>query len=42
MDTVPVLGNNRTMVPLRYIGEWLGAVVGWDGVGRVVTVSLDR
>lgn len=39
MDTVPVLQNNRTMVPLRYLGEALGADVNWDGARRLVTVD---
>jgi uncharacterized protein YbbC (DUF1343 family) len=39
MDTVPVIKNDRTMVPLRYIGEFLNADVGWDGATRTVTVT---
>ncbi|NPV70822.1 MAG: copper amine oxidase N-terminal domain-containing protein [Firmicutes bacterium] len=39
MDTVPVIQQNRTMVPLRYVGE-LGASVDWDGASRTVTVNL--
>ncbi len=37
----PVLENNRTMVPLRFIAEELGAVVKWDEVNRVVTATRD-
>ncbi|NPV71532.1 MAG: DUF1343 domain-containing protein [Firmicutes bacterium] len=40
MDTVPVIRQNRTMVPLRYVGEFLGASVDWDGASRTVTVDL--
>jgi uncharacterized protein YbbC (DUF1343 family) len=39
MDTVPVIKNNRTMVPLRYVGEFLNAAVGWDDITRTVTVT---
>lgn len=39
IDTVPVIKNNRTMVPLRYVGELLGATVNWDPVSRTVTVD---
>jgi len=31
--------TGRTMVPLRYIAEALGAVVGWDGDTNTVTVT---
>jgi len=33
--------NNRTMVPVRFIAESLGAVVGWDPVNRQVTITLN-
>lgn len=39
MDTSPVIKNSRTMVPLRYVGEYLGALVNWDGDLRSVTVN---
>lgn len=39
MDTTPVLDRGRTMVPLRFVGEALGAVVDWDAAGRTVTVA---
>lgn len=40
MDTKPVLVNKRTMVPLRFISEALGAQVQWDGATRTVYVAL--
>jgi hypothetical protein len=39
MDTTPVIKNSRTMVPARYIGEYLGAVVRWDASLRTVTID---
>ena len=39
MDTEPVLKNSRTMIPFRYVGEYLGAKVGWMPDSRTVTVS---
>ncbi len=39
MDTAPVIKRDRTMVPLRYVGEFLGASVDWDDVDRTVTVT---
>ncbi|MDH7479698.1 MAG: N-acetylmuramoyl-L-alanine amidase, partial [Syntrophomonadaceae bacterium] len=40
MDTVPVLKNDRTMVPLRFIGEALGISVGWRPETRTVDIRL--
>ena len=40
-DVAPILHNGRTMVPIRFIAEALGAEVGWDGDSSTVTVSLD-
>lgn len=31
--------NNRTMVPVRFIAEQLGAVVGWDNRTKQVTIT---
>jgi hypothetical protein len=42
MDTVAVIRNDRTMVPLRYVGEFLGAYVSWDDATRTVTVNRGR
>lgn len=34
----PVIVNGRTLVPIRFISERIGAQVVWDGVNRTVTV----
>jgi uncharacterized protein YbbC (DUF1343 family) len=39
MDTVPVLKNNRTMVPVRYISEYFGALVDWNPTTRTVSIT---
>ena len=39
IDTVPVLKNSRTMVPVRFVSEFLGADVEWDGLIRTVIVN---
>lgn len=39
MGTAPVITNSRTMVPVRWLSEFLGAQVEWDGVHRAVWVS---
>lgn len=41
MDTYATLKNNRTMVPLRFVSEALGAQVSWDGTNRVVNITAD-
>lgn len=38
LDTVPVITGGRTMVPLRFVAETLGATVGWNGDLRTVFV----
>ncbi len=39
LDVPAKLYNNRTVVPLRFVGEALGANVAWNGETRVVTIS---
>lgn len=39
LDTSPSLVQNRTMVPLRFISECLGAKVEWNGSKREVYVT---
>ena len=34
-----IIENNRTLVPLRFISETLGAQVGWDDATRKVTIT---
>lgn len=38
LDVAPFLKNNRTLVPLKFVSENLGASVKWDPVGKVVTI----
>ncbi|MBQ9932186.1 MAG: hypothetical protein IJO79_07515 [Firmicutes bacterium] len=40
-NVVPYIKNRRTMVPLRYISESLGADVFWDNDTRTATVKKD-
>lgn len=39
MDTTPVVRNGRTLVPARYVGEFLGARVDWSPSLRVVRID---
>lgn len=41
MDTTPVVINDRTMLPLRALGELLGAEVSWDQDTLTASVDLD-
>ncbi len=40
MDTAPVTREGRTMLPVRYVAEPLGANVAWDEASKKVTVAL--
>ncbi|MBS3970802.1 MAG: copper amine oxidase N-terminal domain-containing protein [Clostridia bacterium] len=39
IDTAPMIINERTYVPLRFIAEVLGAQVNWDDQRRMVTID---
>ncbi len=39
MDTAPVIINDRTMVPVRFIAEALGKNVSWDNEEKTVTIK---
>lgn len=38
MDTSAVIKNSRTMIPLRYVSEYLGANVNWDQANQTVHI----
>lgn len=42
LDVPPTILKNRTMVPLRFISEALGADVSWDGENRRVDIKQQR
>ncbi len=39
MDVAPYIKGDRTYVPMRYLGEVLGAEVVWDDAARTVTLT---
>jgi len=40
IDVPPIIIEGRTLLPIRWVAEPLGAEVGWDGVERKVTITL--
>ena len=38
LDSAPVIRNDRTLVPLRFIAESLGKTVAWNGVNRTAII----
>jgi len=41
LDVPPQITNGRTLVPIRFVSENLGADVGWDGTTKTVTITMD-
>lgn len=41
MDVAPLIINDRTYLPIRYVAESLGSVINWDGSLQQVTVILN-
>jgi hypothetical protein len=39
MDAAPYIKNGRTYVPVRYLGDALGATTSWDAATQTVTVT---
>ncbi len=42
LDVAPILEEERTLVPLRFLGETLGATLNWDAEKRQVTLRRDE
>ncbi len=39
MDVAPIIRNSRTMLPVRYVAEALGAEIAWDGATSTATLK---
>ena len=39
MDTAAVIVSGRTYAPVRYLAEYFGYTVGWDGAARTVSIK---
>lgn len=42
MDVAPYASNERTLIPARYVAEFFGQKVDWDGERRQVLITEDR
>lgn len=40
MDAAPVIREGRTLLPIRFVAEPLGAAVAWDNMEQKVTITL--
>ena len=40
LDTPAIIHDDRTLVPLRFVAESIGAEVVWDGTSRVIRISV--
>ena len=40
LDQPPIIENGRTLVPFRFIGEALGAQIGWNPANKTVSYTL--
>jgi hypothetical protein len=41
MDVAPVIQDGRTLLPVRFMANALGADIGWNDATREVTLTLD-
>jgi hypothetical protein len=41
-DVTPLLANSRTMVPLRFVAEAVGATISFDNSSKVITVNYGK
>ena len=41
IDAVPYIKKNRTMVPIRFIAETMGAVVEWNAIAQEIIIQRD-
>ncbi|NLT84208.1 copper amine oxidase N-terminal domain-containing protein, partial [Coprothermobacter proteolyticus] len=41
-NVVPIIVNSRTMVPLRFVVETLGAAITWNDSAKVITITYQK
>jgi len=42
LDSPPVIKDNRTLVPLRFVSEAFGATLKWDPIFQIIDIALDN
>ena len=42
LDVAPTMIDDRTMVPVRFISESVGANVSWDEASKTVTINTTK
>lgn len=42
LDSAPIILNSRTMLPIRFVVEYFGGTVSWNGTTQTVTVQYDN
>ncbi len=42
MDVAPYITNGRTLIPARYVAEFFGQKVDWDGAASTVSITEDK
>ncbi len=42
LDVVPIVKNNRTLVPVKFISEKLGISIKWDPTNYIATITKDK
>lgn len=42
LDSAPIILNNRTMLPIRFVVEYFGGSVSWNGTTKTVTITYDN
>jgi hypothetical protein len=40
IDTAPFINDSRTFVPVRYLGNAIGATTNWDSTTKTVTMTM--
>jgi N-acetylmuramoyl-L-alanine amidase len=42
MDVVPVVNQGRTLIPVRFVAEYVGAAIEWIGSSQMVVIVYPK